>query len=95
MYLYVGFNGDYRALIIFVRILHISYYDYYLLYGYYYFRHQCMLVAGLSKQTIALQDDELHFAHIRIQSCRHSYIYIVAPVRYNDSSTSTVYLYKC
>ena len=45
-----------------------------------------MLVAGLSKQTIAPQDDELHFAHIRIQSCRHSYIYIMAPVRYNDSS---------
>ena len=61
----------------------------------YYFRHQCMLVAGLSKQTIGLQDDELHFTHIRIQSCRHSYIYIMAPVRYNDSSTFTVYLYKC
>ena len=41
-----------------------------------------MLVAGLSKQTMALQDDELHFAHIRIQSCRHSNIYIMAPVRY-------------
>ena len=48
----------------------------------YHFRHQCMLVAGLSKQTMALQDDELHFAHIRLQSCRHSYIYIMAPVRY-------------
>ena len=44
-----------------------------------YFRHQCMLVAGLSKQTMALQDDELHFAHIKIQSCRHSNIYIMAP----------------
>ena len=44
-----------------------------------------MLVAGLSKQTMALQDDELHFAHIRIQSCRHSYIYIMAPVRYDNS----------
>ena len=54
-----------------------------------------MLVAGLSKQTMALQDDELHFAHIRIQSCHHSYIYIMAPVRYNDSSTLTVYLCKC
>ena len=54
-----------------------------------------MLVAGLSKQTMALQDDELHFAHIRIQSCRHSYIYIMAPVRYNGNSTLTVYLYKC
>ena len=54
------------------------------------FRHQCMLVAGLSKQTMALQDDELHFAHIRLQSCRHSYIYIMAPVRY------IIYLYdKC
>ena len=41
-----------------------------------------MLVAGLSKQTMALQDDDLDFAHIRIQSCRHSYIYIMAPVRY-------------
>ena len=48
----------------------------------YYFRHQCMLVAGLSKQTMALQDDELHFAHVRMQSCRHSYIYIMAPIRY-------------
>ena len=57
--------------------------NYTLLYYYsYYFRHQCMLVAGLSKQTMALQDDELDFAHIRIQSRRHSYIYIMAPVRY-------------
>ena len=47
-----------------------------------------MLVTGLSKQTMALQDDELHFG---IQSCRHSYIYIMAPVRYNDNSTLTVY----
>ena len=43
-----------------------------------------MLVAGLLKQTMALQDDELHFAHIRIQSCRYSYIYIMAPVRYDN-----------
>ena len=46
-----------------------------------------MLVAGLSKQTMALQDDELHFAHIRIQSCRHSHIYVMAPVRYNKLIT--------
>ena len=38
---------------------------------------------------------ELHFTHIRIQFCRHSYIYIMATVRYNDSLTLTVYLYKC
>ena len=61
-----------------------------LLYSYY-FRHQCMLVAGLSKQTMALQDDELNFAHIRIQSCRHSYIYIIAPVRYVIVSLSNYF----
>jgi len=33
-----------------------------------------MLVASLSKQTVALQDNELHFGHIRMQCCRHGYI---------------------
>ena len=76
-------------------ILYVHIYCMIIITVFYYFRHQCMLVAGLSKQRIGLQDDELHFAHIRIQSCRHSYIYIMAPVRYNDNSTLTVYLYKC
>ncbi|XP_065892707.1 TBCC domain-containing protein 1-like isoform X2 [Dysidea avara] len=43
-------------------------------------RHQCMLIASLSNQTMALQDDQLCFAHIRVQSCYHSNIYIMAPI---------------
>ena len=58
--------GDkYRALIILYYTYVCTYLLLLLVYSYY-FRHQCMLVAGLSKQTIGLQDDELHFAHIRI-----------------------------